>query len=146
MSHHLLYTAQVCPILYQMRSKGMTQGMRGNICLDPGSGRILLNQLPETLAAHGMPGTVYKQELTLLPVQKYTPAAKQIMLQRLLRIVAKRDHPLPSLVLTDNVIHHQIQIILLQGDQLGHPHPGRIQKLKHRTVTDLLRRISGRLL
>lgn len=94
MSHHLLYTAQVRPILHQMRSKGMTQGMRGNICLDPGSGRVLLDQLPEALAAHPVPAHVDEQRRLVRLVDELRADVAQILLQRPDGGGVKGDDPL----------------------------------------------------
>ena len=52
MAQHTLDAAKVGPPLDEVGGKGMPQGMRANLFLDPGFRRQCLEEFPEHLPAH----------------------------------------------------------------------------------------------
>ena len=70
MAQHGLDRMDVGAAPNQMGSKGMTQGMRGYICLDTGLFPIILDNLPEALAAHGLAAAISEQPLGFLTLKQ----------------------------------------------------------------------------
>ena len=54
MAQHLLDGAEVRAVFQQMDGEGVAQGVGGDILLDAGSLLIVLDDLPEALAAHAL--------------------------------------------------------------------------------------------
>src|SRR5699024_576964 len=61
MSHHLLNAFHVCAVLDHMYRERMPQSMRCYVVRDPRAGNIVLQDLPESLAAHFMSLAVCKK-------------------------------------------------------------------------------------
>lgn len=52
MTQQHLHHSQICAMIQQVSSKGMPQGVRRKMLVYPGSGRMLLNPIPEGLPRH----------------------------------------------------------------------------------------------
>ena len=116
MSEHFLNAPQIRTVLYQMRRERMPQCMRCNIRLNIRLLRIVLDQLPEPLSAHGLPRTVRKQHLRLLILQHFLPGAVQIPGHRVLGRRTERNDPLLVAVTAENKAHLHIHIGKVQRD------------------------------
>ena len=146
MPQHLLHHMQIRPVLHQMGREGMTQGMGRNLRLDARLLHVLLQKLPEALAAHALPGTVGKQHLAFLIPHQLLPGALHIALQGLPGLVPVGHDALPVPIPADDVIQLPVHILQAQGNQLRHTDSRGIEKLQHGPVPKPLGRAVAGLL
>ena len=145
MSEHLLHAPKVRTVLHQMRRKGMTQRVRRDVGLNIRFLRIMLDQLPESLPAHGLSGTVRKQHLRLFILEHFLSGSVQIFCQRVLCRRTEGNNPLLVAVAAEDEIHLHIHIGQVQRNQLRHPDSRSVEKFQHRLVTDFFRAAPRRL-
>ena len=70
MAQHGLDRMDIGAAPNQMGRKGMAQGMRGYIGLDTGLFPVVLDNLPEALAAHGLAAAIGEQPLGFLTLKQ----------------------------------------------------------------------------
>ena len=79
MAQHGLDRMDIGAAPNQMGRKGMAQGMRRYIGLDTGLFPVVLDNLPEALAAHGLTVTVGKQPIRIFALQKLRPGLPHVL-------------------------------------------------------------------
>ncbi len=143
---HLLYAPEIGAVLHQMGRKRMAQRVRCDIGFDPGLLRIIFDQFPKALPAHGLPGTVGKEDIRSLVLQHGVPRAVQISGQCVSGRRPERNDPLLGTVPAEDETQLHIDVGNPQSDQFRHPDTRSIQKFQHRLVAYLLGRVARRLL
>ncbi len=140
-----LHNPQVCAVVEQMGGEGVTQGVRGELAVNPGPQGIELDAMPEGLASHHTGLLGGKHHIRAGAPQQQGAGLPVVTLQPVHRLLAHRHQPL--LVALAHYAHQaltQTNMLGSEPHQLGNPQAGGVEQLQHCLVPQLQRVIHQR--
>ena len=131
MPKHLLNGAQISTIFKQMRRKAVPERMRRNILLDVCFFLIVLDNFPESLAAHTFAGYIDEKRMLGRNCNHFRPDSFYVLTQCLKRFRINRydAHLFPAFAA--NETSGKANVVDIQPNQFADPDTSRIQNLKH---------------
>ncbi len=134
MAQHLLNGAQIRPILQQMGSKGVAQGVGRDVLVNLRLLLVVFNDLPEPLPAHALAAHIHKERRLPGRQHQLGPYVPNVVRQRLHRRRVQGDDPLLSPADAPDEPRRQIHVLHVQPDQLADPDARGVQQLQHGVV------------
>ena len=130
-SKHLLNGAQISTIFKQMSRKAVPERMRRNILLDVCFFLIVLDNFPESLAAHTFAGYIDEKRMLGRNCNHFRPDSFYVLTQCLKRFRINRydAHLFPAFAA--NETSGKANVVNIQPNQFADPDTSRIQNLKH---------------
>ena len=146
-----LHHAKIGTVVDQVGGEGVAQGVGGEVFVDTGSQRVLLDPVPEGLAGHAATPPRGEEGVAGPALEQFLARAAQKIDQPALRLVAQRHQPLLAPLAGDP--HHALgeaDLVLPQVHQFGNPQARGIEQFQHHPVTEplgtfQLRRLQQRL-
>ena len=131
MAKHLLDGAQIGAVFKQMRCKAVAERMRRDILLDMRFFLIILDDLPEALAAHALTGYVNEKRMLGRDGDHFGTDGLDVFMQRLQRFRINRNDTCLLAAFTANEASGKADVVDVQTDQLTDPDAGCVQDFKH---------------
>lgn len=144
MSEHDLYTAQVGAVFQQMGGKGVPECVGRDTLADAGQIGPFFDDVPEGLAAHGVPQTGEKEELVVTCGIEPVADPFQVGADPLAGRFTDRHQPLlVPLAQGHQIADRQVDLAQLEPDQFRDPQTGGVEQLQHGQVADIFARGAG---